>query len=161
DRVRRRRAGARDRRRRRLRRRDGRLARARPRPARARPVAARLPGSGCEDAAVRKVNILSPAFEGAWERDGYRRRAAWLGKQLGAEKIGASLYELPEGEKTFPYHFHYGMEEWLIVVSGTPTLRDPERERELRRGDVVCFPPGPEGGHQLRGPGTVMVISAQ
>ena len=29
----------------------------------------------------------------------------------------------------------------------------PDGERELRRGDVVCFPPGPEGAHQVRGPG--------
>ena len=45
------------------------------------------------------------------------------------------------------------MEEWLIVVDGTPTLRMPEGERTLRRGDVICFPPGPDGAHQLRGPG--------
>jgi uncharacterized cupin superfamily protein len=110
---------------------------------------------------VRKVNILRPEYEGAWDRDGYRRDHAWIGRQLGAEKIGASLYELPEGEKTFPYHFHHSMEEWVIVVSGTPTLRGADGERELRRGDVVCFPPGPEGGHQLRGPGTVLIVSAQ
>ena len=53
----------------------------------------------------------------------------------------------------FPYHFHHGMEEWLLVVDGTPTLRTPDGERELRRGDVVCFPPGPDGAHQVRGPG--------
>jgi uncharacterized cupin superfamily protein len=110
---------------------------------------------------VRKVNILSPEFDAAWDRDGYRRRSAGIGKQLGAEKIGATLYELPEGEKTFPYHFHHGMEEWVLVVAGTPVLRGPEGERELRRGDVVCFPPGPGGGHQLRGPGTVLMLSAQ
>jgi len=109
---------------------------------------------------MRKVNILRPEFDSAWERDGYNRRSAGLGKQLGAEKIGASLYELPDGEKTFPYHFHHGMEEWLIVLDGTPTLRGPDGERALRRGDVVCFPPGPDGGHQVRGPGTVLVLSA-
>jgi uncharacterized cupin superfamily protein len=53
------------------------------------------------------------------------------------------------------------MEEWLVVVDGTPTLRTPEGERELRRGDVTCFPPGPDGAHQLRGPGTVLLLSAQ
>ena len=110
---------------------------------------------------MRKINILRPEWESEWDRDGYKRRSAWLGKQLGAEKIGASLYELPDGEKTFPYHFHHGMEEWVVVVEGTPTLRGPDGERELKRGDVVCFPPGPEGGHQLRGPGTVLILSAQ
>jgi uncharacterized cupin superfamily protein len=106
------------------------------------------------------VNILRPEFDGAWERDGYRRRSAGIGKQLGTEKIGGTLYELPDGEKSFPYDFHHGMEEWAIVVSGTPTLRGPDGERELRRGDVVCFPPRAEGAHQLRGPGTVLMLSA-
>jgi uncharacterized cupin superfamily protein len=107
------------------------------------------------------VNILRPEFDGAWERDGYRRRSAGVAKQVGAEKIGGTLYELPDGEKSFPYHFHHNMEEWAIVVSGTPTLRGPGGERELRRGDVLCFRPGPDGAHQLRGPGTVLMLSAQ
>ena len=98
-----------------------------------------------------------PSSTLACDRDGYRWRSAGIGKQLGAEKIGGTLYELGDGERVFPYHFHHGMEEWLIVVSGTPTLRGPDGERELRRGDVVCFPPGPEGAHQLRGPGTVLM----
>src|SRR5262245_64083385 len=78
---------------------------------------------------------------------------------MGAEKIGGTLYELGEGERSFPYHHHHGMEEWLIVVSGTPILRGPDGERALRRGDVVCFPPGPEGAHQVRGPGSVLMLS--
>ena len=35
-------------------------------------------------------------------------------------------------------------------VAGRPTLRDPEGEHELRPGDVVVFPEGPAGAHQLR-----------
>ena len=54
------------------------------------------------------------------------------------------------GERSFPYHYEYGGEEWLVVVAGRPTLRDPEGEHELRPGDVVCFPEGPEGAHQVR-----------
>jgi uncharacterized cupin superfamily protein len=109
---------------------------------------------------VRRVNLLAPELDHGSERDGYRWRAAQVGKALGSERIGATLYELPAGEKTFPYHFHHGKEEWLIVVSGAPVLRGPEGERELRAGDVVCFPTGPEGGHQVRGPGTVLLVSA-
>ena len=75
--------------------------------------------------------------------------ASALGKQLGAEKIGASLYELGDGERGFPYHFHHGMEEWLIVARGNADAPRPDGERELRRGDVVCFPRGPEGAHQV------------
>ena len=31
-----------------------------------------------------------------------------------------------------------------------PTLRTPSGERQLEEGDVVHFPPGPEGAHGLR-----------
>lgn len=74
--------------------------------------------------------------------------------------MGATLYELPDGERTYPFHFHHAIEEWLVVISGTPTLRDPGGERVLRAGDVVCFATGADGAHQVRGPGTVLIISA-
>jgi uncharacterized cupin superfamily protein len=111
-------------------------------------------------APVRRVNILAPEFDHESDRDGYRWRGMRVGKLLGAERIGASLYDLPDGEATYPYHLHHGMEEWLLVVSGTPTLRGPDGERSLRAGDVACFPAGPEGAHQVRGPGTVLILSA-
>jgi uncharacterized cupin superfamily protein len=65
----------------------------------------------------------------------------------GNELIGATLYEFEHGNQLWPYHFHTGNEEWLIVVSGTPILRTPEGERELRAGDVVGFAQGEEGAH--------------
>jgi uncharacterized cupin superfamily protein len=108
---------------------------------------------------MRRVNIFAPEFEHTSDRDGYRHRSASVGKAIEAEKIGASLYELPDGEKTFPFHFHHRMEEWVIVLDGTPTLRAADGEQVLRAGDVVCLPVGPEGGHQVRGPGTVLIIS--
>jgi uncharacterized cupin superfamily protein len=109
---------------------------------------------------MRRVNVFSPEFDHAGEREGYRWRGARIGKQLGAERVGASLYELADGERTYPFHIHHGMEEWLLVVAGTPTVRLADGERQLRTGDVISFPAGPEGAHQVRGPGTVVILSA-
>ncbi len=81
------------------------------------------------------------------EPEGWRWRAAMLGPKLGAALLGATLYELQPGERSFPYHYEWGCEEWLIVVAGTPTLRTPDGERELAPGDTVCFREGPEGAH--------------
>jgi uncharacterized cupin superfamily protein len=83
------------------------------------------------------------------DREGYRHRVVAIGKRLGGELLGASLYELPPGERTWPYHYETASEEWLIVVSGRPTLRTPDGERELEPGDVAVFPRGPAGGHAL------------
>jgi uncharacterized cupin superfamily protein len=87
------------------------------------------------------------------EPAGFRWRAARLGPKLGGTMIGATLYELEPGERSFPYHYEYGCEEWLLCVSGTPTLRTPDGERELRAGDVVAFPEGPSGAHQVHNAG--------
>src|SRR5437763_11909017 len=63
--------------------------------------------------------------------------------------LGASLYELDPGDFVV-YHAHHGSEELLIVLRGRPTLRTPDRERQLDEGDVVHFATGPEGAHGLR-----------
>ena len=36
------------------------------------------------------------------------------------------------------------------MLEGAVTLRTPEGERELARGDVVAFPTGPGGAHDVR-----------
>ena len=99
--------------------------------------------------------VLQPGFE----REGYGARWQQVAPHVGAERIGATVYELDEGQQTFPYHFHYGVEEWLLVLDGTPTLRAPGGERLLRRGDLVCFPSGPVGAHAVRGPGRIVIFS--
>ena len=114
----------------------------------------------CNHAAVRKVNLLSTGFDESSERDGYRWRAAFLGQAVGARQIGACLYELEAGQRAWPFHFHHAEEEWVVVVAGTPSVRGPDGERALREGDVVCFPAGPTGAHQVIGPGTVLMLAA-
>jgi uncharacterized cupin superfamily protein len=74
---------------------------------------------------------------------------ARFGPSIGAEQLGASVYELDTGQSVCPYHYEYGVEEWLIVLEGTPTLRDPDGEHELAPGDLVCFPTGPQGAHKV------------
>jgi uncharacterized cupin superfamily protein len=99
---------------------------------------------------VERFNIIDGELDlERTEPVGFTWRAARLGPRLGAERIGASVYELLPGERSFPYHYEYGAEEWLIVVAGTPTLRGPGGEHELRPGDTVAFPEGPEGAHQV------------
>jgi uncharacterized cupin superfamily protein len=99
---------------------------------------------------LRKVNLFTASVEDVSERpDGYRLAMARLGPQIGAAKVGATIYDLPPGQSSFPYHYEYGCEEWLLVVSGRPTLRHPGGEDELEPGDLVCFPEGPDGAHKV------------
>jgi uncharacterized cupin superfamily protein len=63
--------------------------------------------------------------------------------------LGSAVWELQPGASQFVYHFHYASEELLVVLRGTPTVRMHDGERVLREGDVIPFPRGPEGGHQI------------
>jgi uncharacterized cupin superfamily protein len=98
------------------------------------------------------------------EPEGYICRAVRVGKKIGATQLGMSVYELPAGQAICPYHFEWTDEEWLIVLEGAPMLRTPEGERQLGRGDVVCFPAGPEGAHLVRAtdePARVALLSTK
>jgi uncharacterized cupin superfamily protein len=95
-------------------------------------------------------NLFRSELDREQERDGFRWRRALVGPAVGGAELGMSVFELPPGERTFPYHFHHANEEWLLVLAGEPTLREPGGEQRLRPGDTVAFPPGPAGAHQLR-----------
>ena len=66
------------------------------------------------------------------------------------DTLGASVYELEPGTTVGLYHFHHGAEEVLIVLRGRPQLRTPKGIEHLEEGDVVHFPRGPAGAHQVR-----------
>ncbi|HTS72306.1 MAG TPA: cupin domain-containing protein [Gaiellaceae bacterium] len=85
--------------------------------------------------------------------DGFRRNSTRVGAQFGAARTGLSVYELPPGQAIGPYHYEDPDEEWLLVVSGTPTLRHPGGEDQLEPWDVVFFPSGPAGAHLVRNNG--------
>jgi uncharacterized cupin superfamily protein len=100
--------------------------------------------------AVKVFNLhAEPDWDQTEEREGWRSKDAWVGPRIGAELIGGSMYELEPGDRLCPYHTHHANEEWLLVLRGEPTLRTPEGEETVREGDVVCFPRGKEGAHQV------------
>jgi uncharacterized cupin superfamily protein len=99
--------------------------------------------------AMRRVNIADPPF--SYDPDdieGFRSGAFQPG--FGAQRCGVSVYEVPPGESICPYHYEYGEEEWLFVLEGRPLLRAPEGTERLEPSDLVFFPMGPEGAHQVR-----------
>src|SRR6478672_6778064 len=73
--------------------------------------------------------------------DGFKRYSTRVGAASGAALTGLSVYELPPGQAVSPYHYEDPEEEWLLVVSGTPTLRHPGGEDQLEPWDIVFFPP--------------------
>ncbi len=87
-------------------------------------------------------------LERTWppEKAGFR----WRRKRVAGENLGASLYELPPGQAVCPYHYEYGEEEWLLVLEGRTSVRTPEGMEEVGPLELVFFPTGPEGAHEIR-----------
>ena len=100
---------------------------------------------------MRRANVSDPAFTyDADDPEGFRSGYARLGPDLGAKATGTTVYDLPPGQALCPYHYEYGEEEWVLVLDGRPTMRTPEGTERLEPFDVVFFPTGPAGAHQLR-----------
>jgi uncharacterized cupin superfamily protein len=95
------------------------------------------------------VNLFQPDW---LERsdEPLRGRTARVGAAAGAERLGATLYEIDPGQNGSPFHLHHGNEELIVVLAGRPTLRTAEGSRVLEPGDVVACPAGPAGAHQLQ-----------
>ena len=105
------------------------------------------------------MNIVSVELDEPLDEAGFRHAAASVGPRLGAQRIGASVYQAEASLPIWPYHYHHGIEEWLYVIAGAPVLREPAGERILTPGDLVCFPSGHLGAHTLKGPGRLVIFS--
>jgi uncharacterized cupin superfamily protein len=107
-------------------------------------------------------NVFDPLFDEEvvrYEESGFRARRSRLGYQAGCERLGLSLWELEPGPMG-PFHYHFGNEELLAVLSGRPTIQTPAGFRELAEGELVAFPRGPHGVHAVgnRTDGTVRFL---
>src|SRR3954452_18282449 len=107
---------------------------------------------------MHRVNIADPDFEyDADDIGGFRSGLFRPGPRLGARHTGASVYDVPPGQSVCPYHYEYAEEEWLLVVAGRPLLRTPEGGERLEPSDLVFFPIGREGAHEIRNDGSETV----
>ena len=99
---------------------------------------------------MSRLNIHRPTFTQV--RDGvagFRARRAHIGHALGTRKLGVSVWEVDPGQAAYPYHFHLLDEEVLVVLDGSPTLRTASDVSRLVPGDIVAFPSGDAGAHQV------------
>lgn len=94
-------------------------------------------------------NVYSNDFDDGSQDPGFSWNRIRLARRLGASRLGASVFELPPGEKSFPYHFHHANEELLLVLAGEVVLRTPDGRRALGPGDAEVFTVGAAGAHQL------------
>jgi uncharacterized cupin superfamily protein len=81
--------------------------------------------------------------------DGYHTAYLRTAPLLGGQEIAFNVFELGPGQSVCPYHYESTEEEWVIVLSGRPTLRTPEGEVELGPWDCAYCGAGEASAHKL------------
>lgn len=64
-------------------------------------------------------------------------------------QLHVSFMEIPPGKSAYPMHFHDGITEAYVILSGSGTVRTSEGEIGIGAGEVIVFPPGPAGAHRM------------
>lgn len=99
-----------------------------------------------KDLIIKNIDEMEPK---AIERDGNK----FLVKQVvGGDDIDTcevAFVEVPVGKYAFGYHFHDQSEEVFYVVRGKGKLRCAYGEKDVKAGDILCFPTGEKGSHVL------------
>jgi uncharacterized cupin superfamily protein len=71
-------------------------------------------------------------------------------KDFTSNKLVASLYEIPPGKVSWPFHYHIANEELFYILEGEGELRTKEQVLKVKPGDFLRFPTGENGVHQLK-----------
>ena len=83
------------------------------------------------------------------ERDGNTFAVKPVVSGADVDTFSASFVEVPVGSYAFGYHYHDQSEEVFYIVSGTGKLRCAYGEKDVKAGDMLCFPTGEKGAHIL------------
>ena len=98
---------------------------------------------------IKHSNINDSPVSHKCEHEGYeyfRRKFIPYGE---SEHTVASVYEIPPGKSAYPYHYHHKNEETFYILSGEGILKTPDGERQVKAGELLFFPTGPEGAHKI------------
>ncbi|MGA8534398.1 MAG: cupin domain-containing protein [Candidatus Tumulicola sp.] len=100
--------------------------------------------------AVNRINLDELTWEPFDDVGGlYRGEAGEIGLFIGARDLGYQAVHLPPGTRFCPLHAHDREEEVFFVVEGEPSIRTLRGTLRLRAGDIMAFPVGDRGAHQL------------
>jgi len=97
---------------------------------------------------MAKVNESDLDWE-TLERGETEFRRKRLAEAADGDELGCSLYELPPGKKSWPYHYHTANEEAIYVLAGDGQLRAADDEVAIESGDYVALPTGEDGAHRI------------
>ena len=99
------------------------------------------------------INVAEMDWEENEHGEKYESKRKRLAANTDAEKLGASLYEVPPGKTAWPRHYHLVNEEALFILSGEGTLEYGRNSVTVSEGDYVTLKAGERCAHQLHNDG--------
>lgn len=67
-----------------------------------------------------------------------------------AKQCAIHFVEVEPKNFAFGYHYHEMNEEAFYIISGQGIVRTKNGDIDVKAGDVIVFPTGPEGAHCIR-----------
>ncbi len=102
------------------------------------------------DAYVNRINVDELQGEPFDEGNGrYGGIFHEIGLLIGARKLGYQITTISPGKRFCPLHAEDMEEEMFIVWEGEAVIRTSRGEFTCRSGDVIAFPEGDIGAHQV------------
>src|SRR3954462_8450639 len=95
------------------------------------------------------ANVFEPDFDAEQDEPPFTWRRARLGRQAGAEALGASLFELPPCASSFPLPVHQATAALMLVLAGRPTVPPIAGARERAPGERGASPAGRRGAPRI------------
>jgi uncharacterized cupin superfamily protein len=72
-----------------------------------------------------------------------------LAKAVGITQFGVNHVTLKPGSFSANRHWHEAEDEFVYVLSGSPTLIDDNGQHQLGPGDIIGFPAGEPNAHHV------------
>ncbi|MGE3759393.1 MAG: cupin domain-containing protein [Pseudobdellovibrionaceae bacterium] len=79
----------------------------------------------------------------------YRGEERAIGSVFKAKNIGFHLEILDPKSFSCPYHYHDYEEEVVIAIEGEAIVRQNNKFRKIKAGDLVYYETGPESAHHM------------
>jgi uncharacterized cupin superfamily protein len=59
------------------------------------------------------------------------------------------IYDIPPLKAAYPMHYHEANTEAFYIIEGNGVVKTLTNDLNIKKGDVIVFPPGKEGAHQI------------
>ncbi|MBT3982354.1 MAG: cupin domain-containing protein [Bacteriovoracaceae bacterium] len=79
----------------------------------------------------------------------YKSESADISSKMGTKNLGFHAEKLSPKFFSCPLHCHFAEEELFIVLDGKAMLRQGDKYKEVKKGDIIHFKTGLEFAHQF------------